>query len=298
MTISEMHIAIDQKIQKINAFVVDDVRPEEKDMFLNDMAERFIKQRFFAFSNSKQVGFEETQKRLMDLQTLISTARILPDDPDGLDNITYQFPTSEDVMFPVSISGSIFEVNREILKTSKFELKYRGTKDPASAALANPELGDFILIGAKGDFANYPMALATPNTATINDVLYYNGTFWTKISGSLFNKTRLNVPVRVLEHEFLIKLLDNPFAESSKSSPVCVIRNNTIIGYSGKRFLLKELNMFFIRKPEPMSLSSSSDCELPAHTHSEIVDMTVKHILEIIESGRYQGNSLENKETE
>ncbi len=298
MTISEMHIAIDQKIQKINAFVMDDIRPEEKDLFINDMTERFIKQRFYALSNSKQRGFEESQKRVMDLQTLIDSSRLLPDDPLGLDHAIYPFPADKDVMFLVSVDASLFEVNRDIVKTDQFYLRYRGTKDPASAALSDLVTGDFILVGTAGTFANFLDSNGTPIAAGINDILYRFSTYWVRVKENMYNTTKSNVPVRILEHEYLRKLMDNPFAASSTSSPVCVVRNNSLIGYFGKRFLLKELNIVFIRKPEPVNLSSSSDCELPAHTHSEIVDMTVKHILEITESGRYQANSIENNETE
>jgi hypothetical protein len=49
----------------------------------------------------------------------------------------------------------------------------------------------------------------------------------------------------------------------------------------------------YIRKPKQISLSLGIDCELPTHSHQEIVDMTVSSILEGISDPRYQTHQLE-----
>ena len=71
MNISDMHIAINLGVQKIASFQVDTILIEEMDIEINKSIERFVNQRYNKFGNKYQVGFEETQKRIDDLRTLI-----------------------------------------------------------------------------------------------------------------------------------------------------------------------------------------------------------------------------------
>ena len=66
-----MHIAVNLGVQKIGSFQVDNLLPEEIDHELNLAQRRFIKQKYSATSNPKQIGFEQSQKRLDDLRNLI-----------------------------------------------------------------------------------------------------------------------------------------------------------------------------------------------------------------------------------
>jgi len=111
---------------------------------------------------------------------------------------------------------------------------------------------------------------------------------------SVLNK----VPARVVEQDKLYEMLRNPFAKSLPTTPVASITSEEITIFQTKKFILKGVELDYIRKPEKIDLSSSQDCELAEHTHHEIVDMTVKHILEIIESPRYQGNSAEEAQSD
>ena len=71
MNIDQMHIAVQQGVDKINSQHSDLLLPEEIDLELNKNIQRFINQRFNSKSNRYQVGFEESQKRIDDIRTLI-----------------------------------------------------------------------------------------------------------------------------------------------------------------------------------------------------------------------------------
>lgn len=73
MTTQEMHIALDLGIQKINSQYNKYITPHEKDWFLNNEVNKFIKQRMNPQSNPKQTGFQDTSKRINDLKDLIKT---------------------------------------------------------------------------------------------------------------------------------------------------------------------------------------------------------------------------------
>jgi len=106
------------------------------------------------------------------------------------------------------------------------------------------------------------------------------------------------IPLRIVEPDETYNLLNNPFATSTPSSAIGVINGTYVKVFNNKSYLLKGLNADYIRIPTEISLSSAQDCELADHTHQEIVDLTVKHLLEATESQRYQTNVNEISQTE
>lgn len=72
MLAQEMHIDFDIKVQKIASNSLDIFTNEEKDWLLNLAQNRFLKNRMSVLSNSKQQGFEATDKRLEDVEELVT----------------------------------------------------------------------------------------------------------------------------------------------------------------------------------------------------------------------------------
>jgi hypothetical protein len=70
MTISEMHIAFDLLLDKSNSLQYPSFLPEEKDFWLNLAIRKFVKTRYSGV-NPKREGFEQSQKRIDDLRTLV-----------------------------------------------------------------------------------------------------------------------------------------------------------------------------------------------------------------------------------
>ena len=54
----------------------------------------------------------------------------------------------------------------------------------------------------------------------------------------------------------------------------------------------------YLRTPTVVAIGTSTDCDLPDHTHREIVLLTVKLLIENIESPRYQSTSIELSQNE
>jgi len=82
-------------------------------------------------------------------------------------------------------------------------------------------------------------------------------------------------------------LLEDPFNTTKWDKPITTIRNNAIDIYTSDIFIIESVKIQYLRKPTPVSLSLGTDCELPEHTHQEIVSMTVSSILETIADPRY-----------
>ncbi len=66
-----MHIAVNLGVQKVASFQVDNLLSEEIDHEINMAMRRFINQRYNPTSNPKGTGFEQSQKRIDDLRTLL-----------------------------------------------------------------------------------------------------------------------------------------------------------------------------------------------------------------------------------
>ena len=112
-------------------------------------------------------------------------------------------------------------------------------------------------------------------------------------SASNFN---LNMPVTYVQHDDLQALLKDPFNRPGKNSVFGVFTNNSIELYTTSNEVDRSpnipdmLKLKYLRTPLPMSLVLDIDCELPAHTHEEIVAMTVSSLLEGIADPRYKSH--------
>lgn len=93
-------------------------------------------------------------------------------------------------------------------------------------------------------------------------------------------------------------LLDDPFNTTKSTSPLYTIEENFVDVYSNNEFVTNSVRLKYIRRPQRMSKSLGVGCELPEHTHQEIVEMAIKSILEGIQDPRYQSQSAETAESE
>jgi hypothetical protein len=110
-------------------------------------------------------------------------------------------------------------------------------------------------------------------------------------------KRRVPIEVNVTKDQFLnrfsqqddiFKLLDDPLNTTIHTEPLTTIRGNNIDIYTNDIFLIDRVKITYLRKPKPISLSLGYDCELPEHTHQEIVAMAASSILEEITDPRYK----------
>tara|TARA_B100001059_G_scaffold72361_1_gene69574 strand:+ start:91318 stop:92067 length:750 start_codon:yes stop_codon:yes gene_type:complete len=75
MNITEMHLAVQQGVDKINSFQADTLLPQEIDLELNKAIDKFINLKY-GKNNLYGKGFEESQKRVDDLRAIVKTEKI------------------------------------------------------------------------------------------------------------------------------------------------------------------------------------------------------------------------------
>lgn len=81
------------------------------------------------------------------------------------------------------------------------------------------------------------------------------------------------------------KTLSDPFSTTSQSSPLHSISGNNILVYTDKTFIVDKVIIDYIRKAKELVISNptssqTTTCELPEHTHKEIVELAVNLFLQ------------------
>ena len=278
-----MHNAVRILVDKIDSLSFVNLEPVELDFFLNKEQESFIKHRASG-NHARGIGFEETQKRMDDLSTVTKAVSILPQ-PVSADNKPngrfIELPnTSGDVYwFAIQEEASVLIPTCKTIKSGSIEvgttyivtegsITYSGT----TYSKGNTFVGVTKLMGS----------LDVPDTTLIG-------------TGTVKGTEIVTAEVKPLQHDDYNKARKDPFNKPALTGQYNQLRRLQLGGkmevlLPDENAILQEYKLRYIRKPQQISLTSSTDCELADHTHQEIVDMVVSSILETIESGRYQTN--------
>ena len=137
MTVSDMHQAIRLHLDKSTSLVGSvDFLPEELDFWLNEAQDRFIKQRLYG-NNYRQQKFDDTQKRIDDLRSLIiQTSKIALTQSNLASNVkecnlpTIDMTTDNPYMF--YLNSTLYDSSTGVLQTGdtvSFDLISRYLKD-------------------------------------------------------------------------------------------------------------------------------------------------------------------------
>lgn len=378
MTVNEMHIAVNQGVQKIASFQVDNLLPQEIDHELNLAMMRFIKQRFNATSNRLGKGFEQSQKRIDDLRTLLVENRgntsyegqVYTSNYSNVYVDRYTLPL--DYLFLISARTEIkYKCNVNINNLISFAFNQQSAVNvsltppqpgyvltnlerwKASASnwegIINLPLGEEITKDLLFDSGNYYFGIrpatsfpegtygATVQQSPFLDSNHVNlinttwdGTVWGSgslvsvratwilpgdmssavtvqhsITQTITKQTRLcsTCDFRISlasfgQHDDILYMMDDPFNMSWYHEPTYTIEENYIDVYTDNQFVVPTVRIKYIRKPVEISYTNGIGCELAVHTHHEIVEMTVKSILEGIQDPRYQTQTMETFESE
>jgi len=375
MNVVQMHLAIQQGVDKINSLQADMLLSEEIDIELNKSMSRFLNTKY-GKGNKYGKGFEEGQKRIDDLRSLVTEYSAPVTFKEQYNNNTWidTFRLPTDYLYLVNQRSEIFTNNCEPIVYSVDDTNpldyfvlpssslHNGTElTDAIGILAdinNPTTGS-ASVAAFWPFNNYPQdipqlvdfLLDSNNWGSGIEVywesygnLYHPNSFIVIIDSSVhtwfnwdssvgiqstlvagyFNQNdyadtlrnsyayaqhsdnvsyNKRLPLSEATKEFafnkfiqqddIFKLLDDPFNTTKHTAPLTTMRGDYIDIYTSDIFIIDKVKITYIRKPKQISLSLGISCELPEHTHQEIVDITVGSILEGISDPRYKTQSLE-----
>ena len=392
-----MHIAVDLGVQKVASFQADTLLPQEIDHELNMAMDRFVKQRYNPLSNRYRRGFEQSQKRIDDLRTLIEDVTIpqtatfgevydsnagkitadrfvFPADYQFLLNVKtrvfYECPyqaisvstTTKDIQhirvpldrkpgfrvqkierydeestsFKTIIQSEVLEdglTNQQLFQQNLYSDgvvaslsfddsennigqldggQYTSTPPTADSPLADGS--EFYLRAERELNSEYDTFSAEPNTGRILKITYIRPGGAPLLVESVFISTGMGevrhlsrqsrngvnklTSCKFVTQDEIHTLLDDPFNTTKDGAPLYTIQENSIDVYCRENFVASNAIIRYLRRPQRMDKSLFVGCELPEHTHAEIVEMTVKSILEGFESPRYQTQTGEVLESE
>ena len=103
---------------------------------------------------------------------------------------------------------------------------------------------------------------------------------------------------RMVQHDDIHTMVNDPFNKTKYSSPLTVMRGNNIDVYTDDLFIVDKIRLTYIRRPAVVNLPTNRSCDLPEHTHEEIVKIAVASILEAISDPRYATHSSEVQKME
>jgi len=229
MTIQEMHTQLNLRSQKINSNAFDNFLPEERDEYLNLAITRFIKNRLQPESNYIGEGFEESQKRIDDLRTLVK---------------------KDETLSPQQANGNA-GVGNTFVDRGQFPDDYNY----------------LISVRCKVDYARDGISFSLSSGK--RDADGNEGTDY---------KTEI-VQAKVVQSDDVYELLRDPFNKSRVREPICDINESGIDAYTDDTFIVDSIIINYLKKPVSVSLSTSTDSDLPEHTHDEIVDMATELML-------------------
>ena len=376
MTVNEMHIAVNQGVQKIASFQVDNLLPQEIDHELNLAMMRFVKQKFNPTSNRIGKGFEQSQKRIDDLRTLLVEHSNYTDSQGIVYTSNYsdvyvdRYTLPLDYLFLVSVRtlvqyacGSPIAVVPEeyVTKAVKISLTppapgyvltaiYRKNSVGSYETVTNLPIGQEItpdllinndnynfgvIPATSAEAANYGITSQNPMQADSNhlylidyaaytgDPIWYGPGYvrvaWVPSNGNMSaaqyvlseeievaaKTTRKSEGAKEMialasfgQHDDILYMMDDPFNKAWYKEPTYTIEGNYIDVYTDDEFVVPKVTIKYLRKPLEISITKGIGCELAVHTHHEIVEMTIKSILEGIQDPRYQTQSMETLESE
>jgi len=365
-------------VQKIASFQVDNLLPQEIDHELNLAMMRFIKQRFSPTSNRVGKGFEQSQKRIDDLRTLLVEHSNSTDSQGVVYTSNYsdvyvdRYTLPLDYLFLISVrtfvqygcGGAIAVVPEEtVTKAIKIDLTppapgyvltsiSRKNSVGGYETITNLPIGqeitpDLLINSSNYNFGIIPATSAEASTYGITsqnplqsdsnhlyliDYAAYTGdpvwygpnyvnTTWVPSNGNMSQawplprySNEIEVAAKTTrksdgskqmtslasfgQHDDILYMMDDPFNKAWYKEPTYTIEGNYIDVYTDNEFVVPKVTIKYIRKPLEISITKGIGCELAVHTHHEIIEMTIKSILEGIQDPRYQTQSMETLESE
>lgn len=275
MNIGEMHIAFSIGVDKIDSKQVPPFEDEEIDLLLNQGQDRFVKQRYQG-NNAYRTSFEQTQKRIDDLRTIVVREYGLVGLFAGEANV-YDFTVPRDYDYLTNL--------RLYVGRAKCGKKFSDTDSSTGKVREHIITNHRSLLA---DFLVLQNGISGLQGVGLNDV---------DIEFEWVRGTQT-------QHDDLGQLLSDPFNKPEFNDPLYLFEGEKILFYANKDFAISLVEITYIRKLKRLTsfpqeiiddpVKFTDICELPAHVHQEIINISVQLTLENIESPRWQTQKIEN----
>lgn len=263
-----IHQTIDQGLQNVASFIYQDLRETEVDLQFNRVVNKFIRMYFEPKEkdpkNDKFPGFEQIEVNLDDLRLLIESDNIIAPTGDNLpDNYRYLISDRSIIDHPCS---NIIVKSGDIKPTKIY--KNKGTTTIIYAT--DPYPPEYIFTGALE-------TVFTSQEVGIEKVVLLD-----------------EVTNRLTKQDRLTNVLGNYFEKTKYTSPVSKLTKKSISVYQTD-FSVEKIVIDYIRIPIKLVWDSGTNwLEFPEEVIEMLCDLTVKRLLEMTQSKRYETKTIED----
>ena len=291
MNIDQMHVAVKLGLDKTDGLTYAAFEPEELDFWINEAIDRFVKTRYSG-NNPKGEAFEQSKKRTDDLRTLVMEAAIVPVIGAGVTDKPYSYTVGVS-LFPTDyllfLNDEVSIVfNNEVTGVSTTLRTYpiECTSDTYSSKVNDPYSEHRLHLGKAR-----PLRMFTAKGIELiaDGTLYTIPNYYMKY---LRKPARVNLALTTPQTTATANIIDGIRYLVS----VNTVTYNAVTYNVGNYFTgVIGVTTFTGAGTATPQLAH---CDLPEHTHREIVLLTVKILIENIESPRYQTESVELTQNE
>lgn len=104
------------------------------------------------------------------------------------------------------------------------------------------------------------------------------------------NTSNMNTSGKLVQEDDIFAMQADPFNKTAADFPLFFTSNyNYNVFIDRNLFVVTDVILSYIRTPRTVSYYLGQDCDLPEHTHAEIVSMVVDYLLEAVQAGeRYK----------
>ena len=303
--VEDLHIAIQQGIQKIASHIDYDMLSEEIDIELNHVIKEFVLSHFQFTVN----GFELTNKSTNDIQPLLKKVALssyidtlpLVDSVD-IDSIDLPNDYLLHISFTATTGATFIVVPFGSTKQATVDsgnLLIPGTTNlglnPGDKVTVRDDANtlteytiDSIFYGNVDHPTSTTIVLTSSVTQTGNLIVYhgYDGIKQKRdtIGGSLKSCKRIH-------QDKILRILEDPFNRPTVSDPIYTIGTDKLSVFTNG-FACSDGILTYVKTPTTVSLTGDIDCDLHISAKETIIDLTIKRILSINErfgtQGKYQ----------
>lgn len=283
MTITEMHTNLKLEIDKTDSLDSIGFEDEELDYWINSAISSFVKTRYKGSGSGE--AFEQNQKRIDDLRTLVVE-----------DNLTVIRGT-ENYDKPNSYRASLSSLSETYWFTSSEEVDIVYQSSTTTTITGSLVIGSIYLVSGSGT--------VTHNTVEYTDGDYFKAVNanWTNVgTNEVFLCTIIRQGVCETTSDTYRQEIDNPYSEhifeNYKAKPLRLFKNSEVELITNGDYGIFYYYIRYIKKPVEVNLGTTTNSDLPEHTHDEIIKLAANMILENTQNPRYQTHIREVNRTE
>ncbi len=282
MTISDMHINLKMEIDKTDTLDSVGFETEELDYWLNSAIRSFVRTRYKGSSSARGEAFEQNQKRIDDLRTLVEEEVITPsrgtDSSDKPNSYKASLPSSNTYWFTLSEEVTI------AYQTATTAATVSGLVVGSTYIVSGSVLHD----GNPYVDGDYFIATATTYTGNPTGQVYLCAVKRQGITETTADTYTFHI--------------DNPYSEYNfenyTARPLRLFKQGLVELVTDGNYGVTIYYIRYLYQPVEVDYSTPTNCDLPEHTHDEIVKLAADMLLENTGDPRYRSHLNETLKTE